>query len=157
MVAAVIAEAHVDPAEIYTAADLEAAHGGLVAARAPPSVRWCSAWSAAWRSLLGGIFALERAGGLVRHRESTTIDLRPTGRIVDVEGTIVVEPLDAGLSIELESSPLPDVGGGGSYLAVVVLDDGTIVPAGSFLGGDDDDRSSTLWAAVPRRHAAVSS
>ena len=97
--------------------------------------------------LLVGIIALSALDGS-SGTATTTIDLRPTGRVVDAEGTIVVEPLDAGLSIELEASPLPDIGGGGSYRAIVVLDDGTIVPAGSFLGGDDDV-SVTLWAAVP--------
>ena len=146
VVAAVTAEAHVDPADVYTAADLEAARSGAPA-------RSTTLRSAVLGVVVGlglllvGIIALSALDGS-SGTATTTIDLRPTGRVVDAEGTIVVEPLDAGLSIELETSPLPDVGGGGSYRAIVIRDDGTIVPAGSFLGGDDDV-SVALWAAVP--------
>ena len=134
--AAIVAEAHVDPTEIYTAADLAAARSGASSRTAV--IR------AAILGLVGGlvlllvvVLALSSTGGS-SNGETTTVDLRPTGRILDVDGSIQVEQVASGLSIRLETSPLPDLSDGGSYQAWVLLDDETIVSAGSFAGGEDD-------------------
>ena len=145
IVASVIAEAHVDPAQIYTAADLEAA-------RAASTTR-SSTVRTALLGLVGGLVVLLAAILLLSalgggsDDDAVTIDLRPTGRVLDATGSIDVERLDAGLWVALQTSPLPDLGDGGSYTALVVLDDGTLLPAGSFTGGDDDIEVD-LWAAV---------
>jgi len=145
VLAAVVAEAHVDPAELYTAADLEAARAG-------GSSRSTTVRSAVLGVVVGLVLLLIGILALSAFDDSsdttaTTVELRPTGRVVDADGTIDVEAHDAGLSIALQTSPLPDTGATGRYLALVVLDDGTVVPAGSFVGGDDDV-DVDLWAAV---------
>lgn len=145
VVAAVAAEAHVDPSEIYTAADLAAAsaagssRSGLVRAAVLGLVGGLVL-------LLGVVLGLSALGGS-DGGASTTIELRSTGRILDVQGSIRVEPIGSGLSIRLETSPLPDLGGDGFYQTWVTLDDGTTVSAGSFLGGAGDVDIS-LSAAV---------
>ncbi len=146
-VAAIVAEAHVDPAEIFTAAD-------LAAARSAGSSR-STVVRAAVLGLVGGlvllllvILTLSSIGGS-DSVESTTIDLRPTGRIVDVQGTIEVEQRTSGISITLSTSALPDLGGNGSYEAWVVLDDGAIVGAGSFAGSEAEVDVELSAAVAP--------
>ena len=115
VVASVIAEAHVDPAQIYTAADIEAARAG--------SRQRSSTIRSALLGLVGGLVVILAAIMLLSalgggsSDGAVTIDLRSTGKVLDVTGSIDVERLDAGLSIALQTSPLPDLGDVGQYTA----------------------------------------
>jgi DNA-directed RNA polymerase specialized sigma24 family protein len=135
VVAAVISEAHLDPAEIYTSSDLLAAqeaasrHGGGVRSLIVGAV-------GALIFLLLGIFVLSALGGS-DDTDATTIELRPTGRLVDAQGSIDVADTAAGLVITVDAVTLGDQPPGSLYAAWVVLDDGTVVSAGTFRNGVD--------------------
>jgi hypothetical protein len=74
-----------------------------------------------------------------------TVELVPTGVLVDVEGgEITVTERDAGIEIELDAPTLPRRAGGLYYEGRVVLADGNEVSAGTFAEGD----GVTLWAGV---------
>ena len=74
-----------------------------------------------------------------------TVELVPTGALVDVEGgEITVTERDAGIEIELDALTLPRRAGGLYYEGRVVLADGNGVTAGTFAEGG----GVTLWAGV---------
>ncbi len=130
VVAAVISEAHLDPAEIYTTGDLLAAQEA--ASRRTGGVRSLIVGAVgALIFLLLGIFALSALGGS-DDADTTTIELRPTGRLVDAAGSIDVADTEAGLAITLDAAALTEQPVGSLYAAWVVLDDGTVVSAGTF-------------------------
>ncbi len=74
-----------------------------------------------------------------------TIDLTPTGAVLDVEGgEITVTERDAGIEIDLDAITLPRRAGGLYYEGRLVLADGTEISAGTFSEGD----GVTLWGGV---------
>ena len=74
-----------------------------------------------------------------------TVELVPTGALVDVEGgEITVTERDAGIEIDVDAVTLPRRAGGLYYEGRVVLADGNEVSAGTFAEGD----GVTLWGGV---------
>ena len=65
-----------------------------------------------------------------------TVELVPTGVVLDVEGEITVTARDAGFEIELDAPSLPRRGGDQNYRAVLLLNDGTVITVGSFREGE---------------------
>jgi DNA-directed RNA polymerase specialized sigma24 family protein len=142
VVAAVISEAHLDPVEIYTSSDLVAAQEA--ASRRGGGIRSLIVGAVgALIFLLLGIFVLSALGGS-DVTDTTTIELRPTGRLVDAEGSIDVADTAAGLAITVDAAALAEQPPGSLYAAWVVLNDGTVVSAGTFRNGVD----AQLVAAV---------
>ncbi len=93
---------------------------------------------------------MPRAGR--RSHPTLTVDLVPTGALLDVEGgEITVTERDAGIEIELEAFTLPRRAGGLFYEGRVVLADGAEISAGTFAEGD----GVTLWAGVALRDAVA--
>ncbi len=141
IVAAVLSEATIAPSDLYTADDLRAAQA---AARSSRSLRTVAFGAAgAGLVLVAGILLLSAIGG-TSEGGSTTIELRPTGRVLDVSGSIDVVSVAAGLQVVVDAPSLPDPGTGQWYEGLVLLDDGSTVGAGTFTGGSD----VTLTAAV---------
>jgi hypothetical protein len=134
VVAAVLSEATVDPSHLYTADDLRAAQAAASSSRSFRTVAPGAA--GAGFVLVVGVLILSAIGGS-GDTGSRTIELRPTGRVLDVSGSIEVESVPAGLQIVVEAPSLPDPGAGQWYEARVVLDDGSTVTAGTFTEGSD--------------------
>jgi DNA-directed RNA polymerase specialized sigma24 family protein len=133
VVAAVISEAHLDPAEIYTSSDLLAAQEA--ASRRGGGVRSLIVGAVgALIFLLLGILVLSALGGS-DDADTTPIEMRPTGRLVDAEGSIDVADTAAGLAITVDAAALAEQPPGSLYAAWVVLDDDTVVSAGTFRNG----------------------
>lgn len=134
VVAAVISEATVDPSNLYTAADLRAAQAAASSSRSFRNLALGAA--GAGFVLVVGVLILSAIGGS-GDTASTTIELRPTGRVLDVSGSIDVEAVAAGLHIVVDAPSLPDPGAGQWYEGRVVLADGSTVTAGTFTEGID--------------------
>jgi hypothetical protein len=128
--------------EIYTSSDLVAAQEA--ASRRGGGIRSLIVGAVgALIFLLLGIFVLSALGGS-DVTDTTTIELRPTGRLVDAEGSIDVADTAAGLAITVDAAALAEQPPGSLYAAWVVLNDGTVVSAGTFRNGVD----AQLVAAV---------
>ena len=135
VVAAVLSEATIDPAEVYTAADLLAARSGQ---RSMSVGSYVLGAIGGLLFLLVGILVFSAiAGGDGGSADTRTIELRPTGRLSDVSGSIEVGSSDAGLSIVLSAPTLTDRGAGQWYEGWILLVDGSLVSAGTFRTGDD--------------------
>ena len=134
VVAAVLSEATVDPSELYTADDLRAAQAAAGSSRSSRNAAIGAV--GAGLVLLVGLLVFSALGGS-SGTVSSTVELRPTGRVPDVSGSIEVEPVPAGLRIVVDAPSLPDPGAGQWYEGRVVLDDGSTVTAGSFTDGGD--------------------
>jgi len=143
VVAAILAEASVGPAELYTAADLraaqESARGGI---SARPFVIGAIA---ALVLLVLGVTLLSALGG-TDVETGDTIELRPTGRLPDVSGSIEVISTAAGVRIVLDAPSLPDLGTRW-YEGWVQLDDGSIRSAGTFASADGVELTAAVDVA----------
>jgi len=94
--------------------------------------------------LFVAIVGLSAASG-TPEQPDFTVDLVPTGALLDVEGgEITVTERDAGIEIRLQAITLPRRAGGLYYEGRVVLDEGDEISAGTFAEGD----GVTLWAGV---------
>ncbi len=143
VVAAILAEATVGPAELYTAADLRAAQES---ARGRASARpFVVGAIAAVGLLLLGVLVFSALGG-ADVETGDTIDLRPTGRVPDVSGSIEVITTEAGVRIVLNAPTLPDPGTGW-YEGWVQLDDGSIRSAGTFSSADGVELTAAVDVA----------
>ena len=151
VVAAILAEASVGPAELYTAADLraaqESARGGI---SARPFVIGAIA---ALVLLVLGVTLLSALGG-TDVETGDTIELRPTGRLPDVSGSIEVISTAAGVRIVLDAPTLPDLGTGW-YEGWVQLDDGSIRSAGTFASADGVELTAAADVAVADQFLVV--
>ena len=132
VVAAVLSEATMDPSSLYTVDDLRAAQTAASSSRSFRNVALGAA--GAGLVLVVGILLLSAIGG-TGTTDSSTIDLRPTGRVIDVSGSIEVQSVDAGLRIVVDAPSLPDPGAGQWYEGRVVLADGSTITAGTFTEG----------------------
>ena len=94
--------------------------------------------------LFVAIVGLSAASGSPE-RPDFTVELTPTGVLVDVEGgEITVTGRDAGTQIDINAVTLPRRAGGLFYEGRVVLTDGNEISAGTFAEGD----GVTLWSGV---------
>jgi hypothetical protein len=94
--------------------------------------------------LFVAIVALSAASGSPEQPDFT-VELTPTGALVDVEGgEITVTERDAGTQIDIDAITLPRRAGGLYYEGRVVLADGNDISAGTFSEGD----GVTLWSGV---------
>ena len=149
--AAILAEASVGPAELYTAADLRAAQAS---ARGSTSARpFVIGAIAALLLLVLGVMVFSAVGG-ADVETGDTIELRPTGRLPDVSGTIEVITTEAGVRIVLDAPTLPDLGTGW-YEGWVQLDDGSIRSAGTFSSADGVELTAAVDVAVADQFLVV--
>jgi len=101
--------------------------------------------------LFVAIIGLSAASG-TPETANFTVELTPTGALVDVEGgEITVTERSAGIEIALDAVTLPRRAGGLYYEGRVVLDDGREITAGTFAQGDD----VTLWVGTSLTEARV--
>ena len=151
VVAAILAEASVGPGELYTAADLRAAQAS---ARGSTSARpFVIGAIAALLLLVLGVLVFSAVGG-ADVETGDTIELRPTGRLPDVSGTIEVITTEAGVRIVLDAPTLPDLGTGW-YEGWVQLDDGSIRSAGTFSRADGVELTASVDIAVADQFLVV--
>lgn len=151
VVAAILAEASVGPAELYTAADLRAAQES---ARGTSSARpFVIGAIAALVLLVLGVMVLSALGG-ADVESGDTIELRSTGKLPDVSGTIEVVTTEAGVRFVLDAPTLPDLGTGW-YEAWVQLDDGSLRSAGTFSSADGVELNAAIDVAVADQFLVV--
>ena len=137
--------------ELYTAADLRAAQES---ARASTSARpFVIGAIAALLLLVLGVLVFSAVGG-ADVETGDTIELRPTGRLPDVSGTIEVITTEAGVRIVLDAPTLPDLGTGW-YEGWVQLDDGSIRSAGTFSSADGVELTASVDVAVADQFLVV--
>ncbi len=96
-------------------------------------------------ALFAGVVVLSALSG-TPERETTSVELTPTGAIADVGGTVQVTTFDSGLEIVLDAPTLPMRIDATFYQAWVGTADGELVPVGTFRRGD----RITMWAGVER-------
>lgn len=99
-------------------------------------------------TIFGGVVVLSALSG-TPERDTTDVELTPTGVVADASGTVRVTSFDAGLELVLEAPTLPRQIDGAFYQAWVGTDDGQLIPAGTFRQGG----RITLWAGVERERA----
>jgi hypothetical protein len=118
--------------------------------------RWAAAadrlWS--WRQVvLGGAAVLAvlfvgvtllSAFGDDGDEEVFTLELVPTGRVVDAAGDVTVTTTDSGIRVDLDAPSLPEREGDLFYEGWLRTDDDLLVPIGTFGAGD----GVVLWAGV---------
>lgn len=151
VVAAILAEASVGPAELYTAADLRAAQAST---RGSTSARpFVIGAIAALLLLVLGVMVFSALGG-ADVETGDTIELRPTGRLPDVSGTIEVITTEAGVRIVLDAPTLPDLGTGW-YEGWLQLDDGSIRSAGTFSRADGVELTAAVDVAAADQFLVV--
>ena len=144
VVGAILAESTVGPGELYTAADVRAAQES--GRRGAPLRSFVVGAIAALVLLVLGVMVLSVLGGSTDDGSGDTIELRPTGRLADVGGSIEVLDRDEGLRIVLDA---PSLGGLGDqwYEGWVLLDDGSNRSAGTFTTGDGVELTAAVAAA----------